>query len=244
MGAVVAHGFAGVTRAAALLAALALAVGAPAALADGDPASDVLISERVFYPYEVKLPKQDTEALEDAVRSATDQGVRIRVALIAHDFDLGSAGLLYEKPQAYAKFLAEELGNFNRDWLLVVMPNGYGIYKCKPRPQEGYSDPCEGTFHTAADEKLLAGVPPPRSSEAFAAAAEDAVRALGERHGASFGVSLFWPLAGAAVLLALGAGVLLTKRARRRQDALLVERVDGDDQAAGAQEPDRALQQD
>ena len=57
LGAVAAHGFAGVTRAAALLAALALALGAPAALADGDPASDVLISERVFYPYEVKLPR-------------------------------------------------------------------------------------------------------------------------------------------------------------------------------------------
>ena len=180
------------TRAAALLAALALALGAPAALADGDPASDVLISERVFFPYEVKLPKEDTEALQDTIRSATDQGVRVRVALIAHDFDLGSAGLLFEKPQAYAKFLAEELGNFNRDWLLVVMPNGYGIYKCKPRPQEGYSDPCEGTFHTAADEKLLAGVPPPKRSEDFAASAEVAVKALGERHGASFGPGL-WP---------------------------------------------------
>ena len=170
----------------------------------------MLVSERVFFPYEVKLPRADTEALQDAIRSATDQGVRVRVALIAHDFDLGSASLLFEKPQAYAKFLAEELGNFNRDWLLVVMPNGYGIYKCKPRPREGYSDPCEGTFHTAADEKVLAGVPPPRRSEDFAAAAETAVRALGERHGASFGPGV-WPwLAGAAVLLALGAGVLRT----------------------------------
>ena len=241
MGAVAAHGFAGVTRAAALLAAFALALAAPAAFADGDPASDVLVSERIFYPYDVKLPKGDTEALEDAVRSATDQGVRVRVALIAHDFDLGSAGLLFEKPQQYAKFLAEELGNFNRDWLLVVMPNGYGIYKCKPRPQEGYSDPCEGTFHTAADEKVLAGVAPPPSSEAFAAAAEDAVKALAEHHGAGFGRGL-WPWL--AAVLVLGAGALLLKRARRRKDPVLVGRVDGDDETAGTHEPDRALQQD
>ncbi len=230
------------TRAAALLAALALALGAPTALADGDPASDVLISERVFFPYEVKLPKADTEALQETIRSATDQGVRVRVALIAHDFDLGSAGLLFEKPQAYAKFLAEELGNFNRDWLLVVMPNGYGIYKCKPRPQEGYSDPCEGTFHTAADEKLLAGVPPPKRSEDFAASAEVAVKALAERHGASFGPGL-WPWLAAAVVV-LGVGALLLKRARNRKDPPLVGGVDGDDQPAGAHEPDRALHQD
>ena len=122
------------------------------------------------------------------------------------------------------------------------MPNGYGIYKCKPRPQEGYSDPCEGTFHTAADEKLLAGVPPPKRSEDFAASAEVAVKALAERHGASFGPGL-WPWLAAAVVV-LGVGALLLKRARNRKDAPLVGGVDGDDEPAGAHEPDRALHQD
>ncbi len=230
------------TRAAALLAAMALAVAAPDAFGDGDPASDVLVSERVFFPYKVKLPRADTEALQDTIRSATDEGVRFRVALIAHDFDLGSASLLFEKPQAYAKFLAEELGNFNRDWLLVVMPNGYGIYKCKPRPREGYSDPCEGTFHTAADEKLLAGVPLPKRSENFAASAEVAVKSLAERHGARVGPVL-WPWLAVAAL-ALGFAAVLVKRARGRKDPRLAGGVDRDREAVDAHQPDRAVQQD
>ena len=56
---------------------------------------------------------------------------------------------------------------FNSDWLLVVMPNGYGIYHCvgKKRP-EGYSDPCERQRRTAADEKLLASLPTQEKSRA------------------------------------------------------------------------------
>ena len=80
--------------------------------------------------------------------------------MIANEFDLGSAGLLYRKPLRYAKFLAQELATFNSDWMLVVMPNGYGIYHCLPKKRaEGYSDPCEGNAATAADAKLLASLP-------------------------------------------------------------------------------------
>jgi len=233
----------------ALLAAAALA--APAARADGDPASDVLISERVFYPYDVKLPRSSTKALQETIAMATERGYRVRVALIAHDFDLGSAALLFRKPKIYAKFLAEELGNFNRDWLLVVMPNGYGIYHCVPKKRpEGYSDPCESGLRTVEDEKLLAALPPPKRSEDFATAAEVAVRALAERHGASLGPPVALPLAGAAGLLVLGAGgmlVLRRRRARRSaavvgtqpagdgEDRLLVGRVDGDHEPGGTQ---------
>jgi len=241
---------------AALLAALLLAALAPVAHADGDPASDVLIAERVFYPYEVKLPASSTKALQETIAEATEQGVSVRVALIAHDFDLGSAGLLFRKPQIYAKFLAEELGNFNRDWLLVVMPNGYGIYHCVPKKRPGgYSDPCEGTLHTAQDEKLLASLAPPKRSEDYAAAADVAVRALAERHGASFGPGLLLPLAGAAVLLVLGAAGVLALRRRSAasvgvqgagggDDASLVGGVDRDHEAAGAEQTDRALHQE
>ena len=85
-------------------------------------------------------------------------------------------------------------------------------------------------------------MPTPKRSEDFAAAADVAVKALGERHGASFGPGL-WPwLAAAAVVL--GVGALLVKRARNRKDAPLVGGVDGDDEAPGPQEPDRALQQE
>ena len=81
----------------------------------------------------------------------------MRVAMIADEFDLGTAGLLFGQPKDYAKFLAQELANFNSDWVLIVMPNGYGIYHCVPiRRAEGYVDPCEKQTPTReADEKLL-----------------------------------------------------------------------------------------
>ena len=184
------------------------------ALANGDPASDVLIAERVFYPYEVKLPAESTRALRETIASAKEQGFPVRVALIAHDYDLGSAALVYRKPQFYSKFLAQELAQFTRDWVLIVMPNGYGIYRCVPqRRPGGYSDPCEGGRPTAADERLLASLAPPeRSGEDYAAAAELAVRRLAERHGASFGPGPAPWVAGGAVLL--GAASVLFRRRR------------------------------
>ena len=33
----------------------------------------------------------------------------MRVAMIAHDYDLGSAALLFRQPKVYSKFLAQEL---------------------------------------------------------------------------------------------------------------------------------------
>jgi hypothetical protein len=173
----------------------------------------VLIYERVFHPYNVKLPAEDTRALRDTIEHARDQGYRVRVALIAHDYDLGSAALVFRKPQFYAKFLAQELGNYNRDWVLIVMPNGYGIYRCMPKQREGYADPCEAGRPSAADERLLASLPPPRRSEDFAAAGEAAVRRLAELHGASFGPGLALPVGGGAALLAIAAaGVLIARK--------------------------------
>jgi hypothetical protein len=203
-----------------LLIVFAGALLAPAlAGADGDPASDVLIKEYAFYPYQLKLPAASTKALTETLAKAKEQGFPIRVAMIANQFDLGSAGLLYRKPKPYAQFLAQELAMFNTDWLLVVMPNGYGIYRClvKKRP-EGYSDPCEGNRATAADEKLLAALPTQEHSrQDFAAAADGAVRALAEAHGVSFGGGLAKPLIGAVVvlLLAAGGGFVLFRRRQR-----------------------------
>jgi hypothetical protein len=205
-----------------LLVLLAGAILAPAlARADGDPASDVLIKERAFYPYEIKLPAASTKALTETLKRAKEEGFPIRVAMIASDFDLGSAGLLYRKPKPYAQFLAQELAMFNTDWLLVVMPNGYGLYHCLPKKRAaGYSDPCEGNGATAADEKLLAALPTQEHSrQDFAAAADVAVRRLGEAHGASFGGGLIKPLIGSTVLVLLGGGGFVFFRRRRQRTA-------------------------
>jgi hypothetical protein len=242
VGAVAAHRLVGVRsgrRAVALLLLVfAGALWAPAlARADGDPASDILIKERVFYPYELKLPKASTTALEKTIASARDKGYSVRVAMIAHDFDLGSAGLLYRQPKVYAKFLAQELAQFNVDWVLVVMPNGYGVYHCmgKKRPG-GYVDPCEGARPSGPDEKLLRSLPAQeKSKQDFAAVSEVAVKRLAELHGASFASPLPKLLAGAAVLLALAAaGFFALRRRRGRRSAGQERRDDVDDQIGHA----------
>jgi hypothetical protein len=222
VGAVAAHRLVGVRsgrRAVALLLVLlAGALCAPAlARADGDPASDTLIKERVFYPYEIKLPKASTTALEKTVASAREKGYSVRVAMIDHDFDLGSAGLLFRQPKVYAKFLAQELAQFNSDWVLIVMPNGYGLYNCVPLKRAGgYSDPCEKQEPSAADEKLLASLPTQeKSKQDFAAVSEVAVKRLAELHGASFASPLPKLLAAAFVLLALAGGGFFLVRRRR-----------------------------
>ncbi len=66
--------------------------------------------------------------------SAKKQGFPLRVAVIATRYDLGSVPILFKKPQLYAKFLSEEDFYYWRAELLVVMPNGYGLYKAAKLP--------------------------------------------------------------------------------------------------------------
>jgi len=211
-----------VRRGGALVAVVACVLGAllaPAARGDGDPASDVLVKDRVFWPYYVKIPPESRERLNETVAQVTKNGFPVRVALIQNDYDLGSAGVLYKHPQDYAKFLAEELANFNRDWLIVVMPNGYGIYRCIPiqRP-EGYIDPCEKATPTAADQKLLRSLAPIEQSKLdIAAAAEVAVREVAARRGVSADGRSRVLTVGLGALVVLGAGALVFLLLRRRR---------------------------
>jgi hypothetical protein len=192
-----------------LLAAL---VAAPSARADGDPASDVLIGSRVFYPYTVKPPKASAKTLEATIAAATKHGYPVRVAMIGDVYDLGSAGLLMDKPQVYAKFLATELAQFNSDWVLIVMPGGYGIYHCVGKKGFG---PCETGRPTAADERLLKTLPEPGKD--VASAGDVAVRKLAEAHGVSFGGGPLKLVAGAVVVLVLAAGGVLVLRRRGKR---------------------------
>ena len=67
------------------------AVAVPVARADGDPASDYLISEQVFYPYYSNTPKAGVAQLEATVADANKSGYTIRVAVITSPYDLGLA---------------------------------------------------------------------------------------------------------------------------------------------------------
>ena len=109
------------------LAAAVFAVAAAAALADGDPASDVLLFQPAFFPYAAPSDSARAE-LRGAVAAARQAGYTIRVAVIQSRRDLGANPELYAQPQLYAKFLDAELrsaGYFGA--LAVVMPQGFGV---------------------------------------------------------------------------------------------------------------------
>jgi hypothetical protein len=111
----------------AMLVALAALLAAPAARADGDPASDYLIGQKVFFPYDLKVAPAAQQQLVALVDEANRNGLTIRVAMVWSSYDLGSITGLWRKPQTYARFLGEELRYIYRDRLLIVMPNGFGF---------------------------------------------------------------------------------------------------------------------
>ena len=98
-----------------------------AALADGDPASDVLLGDNVFYPYTPAVPRSIQQTLNAETVAAKASGLPIKVALIAAPTDLGVIPDLFGKPQPYADFLDQEISFTSKQRLLVVMSTGYGV---------------------------------------------------------------------------------------------------------------------
>jgi hypothetical protein len=169
----------------ALVAAAAALGGArpPAALADGDPASDVLVYQSVFFPYR-PAPHTLQRELTGLVRSANQQGYRIRVAVIQSRRDLGSVPMLFGRPSVYARFLSSELSSIWRNRVLIVMPSGYGLAQGARIVSSGGVQHIAENTGTGPDEAVLRRLPPPRGSTpaALVAAASRAVRALAARH--------------------------------------------------------------
>jgi hypothetical protein len=124
---------------AVVCACLAAAVAAQSARADGDPASDYLLVQRVFVPYEAATAAKQKNDLTKAVAAANKAGFAIRVAVIESAYDLGSVTVLWRKPQTYARFLGAELAFVYRQRLLVVMPNGFGFNWPKHSPKAAYA---------------------------------------------------------------------------------------------------------
>jgi hypothetical protein len=198
--------------AAAAAAALALV---PAALADGDPASDYLITQPAFLPFDSHVDKDKAAELVALLTDARQKGFPIRVAVIGSKTDLGAVPSLFRKPQLYARFLGQELFYYYKHALLVVMPNGYGLYVHGPAPR--------------ADMAAVAKLRPPASGDGdqLVAAAERAVRTLARRRGLELSAAVpassngssrdRLVLAGGLVaLLAIAGGLVLVVRGRRR----------------------------
>jgi hypothetical protein len=112
----------------AVACALAACLAVPcAARADGDPASDFLITQKVFLPYGQEPDSGAVKELQAVVEEANKRGFKIRVAVIAQPADLGTAFALFKKPDQYARFLGQELVFLYRGGLLIAMPNGFGF---------------------------------------------------------------------------------------------------------------------
>ena len=107
-------------------------VSASSALADGDPASDTLLGENVFYPYAPLVSQSAESTLNAETAAAKRQGFPIKVALIGRPLDLGVIPDLFGKPQSYADFLDQEISFQAKQPLLVVMAAGYGTQGLSP----------------------------------------------------------------------------------------------------------------
>jgi MYXO-CTERM domain-containing protein len=160
------------SRLASVLAAvlIAAALAPAAALADGDPASDVLLGENVFYPYSPPTSASIQKTLNAATAAAKKAGFPIKVALIGSPVDLGVIPDLFGKPQQYADFLDQEISFRTKQPLLVVMAAGYGT---------------QGLNANASHLATVLPKPAGTTSNALAAAAVGAVAKLASASGHS-----------------------------------------------------------
>jgi hypothetical protein len=114
--------------ASALALTFACGFSAAPARADGDPASDVLATQALFLPQDAGIPVAQQTQLAALLQTAARSGNPVRVALIASPTDLGSITELWRQPANYAQFLGQELSLTYRAMLLVIMPNGFGVF--------------------------------------------------------------------------------------------------------------------
>lgn len=188
-------------------AAVAL-VGAPGrALADGDPASDILATQSSDVPPDAGATPNQIDTLTAVLNAAARAGYPVKVAVIASASDLGSIGSLWRQPQKYADYVGVELSEIAPGRVLVVMPNGFGLYQPGLTP--------------AGAQAQLARTPAPPRSRNLATLAAGGVKNLAaasghpipsstihvvtttppRAHGTSWTTWLAW-LVGAALILA------------------------------------------
>ena len=152
-----------------LIAAVAALLAVPAAQANGDPASDVLITQQVFIPFEAPISTSAKDELIKTVAAANERGYKIRVAVIAFTGDLGTAVSLWRHPQSYAKFLGSELAFVYSNRLLISMPSGFGFYR--------------GRKPVAEEQAVLVKVRPGKTPTELTESTTKAVRALAAADG-------------------------------------------------------------
>jgi hypothetical protein len=199
-------------RSVALVAALLLLAVPSVARANGDPASDYLLVQSVFLPFNAKVDPAAAKELADTIRAADEKGFKVKVAVVGSRYDLGTAFSLYNKAQRYAQFLGLELSFQFHDHLIVVMPNGYGV------SIDGKSDP-------AGIKVVKPLAPPGKDATSQVKAATAAIRKLaaaagkplpaGGPSGGSKTRDRITIAAGAVALAAILAAIVFWRREKR-----------------------------
>jgi hypothetical protein len=197
---------------AVVFAALLLLCVPGVARANGDPASDYLLVQSIFLPFNAKVDPDASARLKETIRAADEDDFRIKVAVIGSRYDLGTAFSLFNKAQKYAEFLGLELSFQYRDRLLVVMPSGFG-YSITGKPDAAAirvvkALPEPGTDATKQVEAATAAV------RKLAAASGHPLSAASSGGGGSKSRDRITIAAGAVALAALLAAIVFWRRER------------------------------
>jgi hypothetical protein len=131
-----------------LVVVASLALLPATARADGDPASDYLLTQDVYLPYAPGVPPDLGRTITDLLKDTRKAGFPLKVAIIAAPKDLGAVPQYFGRPEAYAPFLESEIAFNTKKPLLTVMPAGYGV-AALPK----------------GAESALAGLAPPKSAQ-------------------------------------------------------------------------------
>jgi GNAT superfamily N-acetyltransferase len=110
-----------------LLVLAVVCVRAGVAAADADPASDVLLVQNAFLPYQPTTPPALAKALNRALTEIHATGLQLKVAIIGSPVDLGGIPELFGQVSRYAAFLETEISYRGPQPLLVVMPDGLSL---------------------------------------------------------------------------------------------------------------------
>jgi hypothetical protein len=199
------------------LLALVLVLQAATAAADGDPASDVLLFQNTFLPYNPPMDKALAAQLAQAAAASKKAHYPIRVAVIGSTLDLGAITGLWRQPRRYARFLYAELYGY-RGGLLVVMPNGFGTAGMPPaRARRALAGLTIGPGINGLGRAALAGTRRLAAAGGHPLTTSTPSTPPGSTSSAHTGSStLVVALVVAAILaLALGAGYLLARRRLR-----------------------------
>jgi len=158
-----------------LTAIVALAAGwmAPLARADGDPASDELVSSPYYLNWDAGVSPHLQAELGAVLTTAARGGFPIRVAVIATRSDLGTVTPLWGQARSYAAYLGYELSYVYTGQVLVVMPEGFGLYSARRLPLSEWRP----------EVAAIAAMHPPGRGDQLAGGAIAAVRTLAQAAG-------------------------------------------------------------